>query len=677
MSRSLSQIFADAVSAHKSGDFESAERGYRSVLTKSPNEAEAHYLLGSVILQLGRPKDAIDPLRTCLTHKPDHAPALNTLGSILSGIEEHEEAIDALSRAASLVPDDPKIALNFGRASLRGKRYDVGAKALAAFLKMQPHHVQAIKGYATCLAKTDRPDEAIKILLSSITDGIATPGIYETLIKRLLHAKRYDEALKQAEAACGLWPDNNDLLLAFATTLQFHKRNEEAEKAYKTLINRDPDNHHFITKFGSFLFDLGHWKEAEIIIERALELAPNSIAALVNYGRIRQQRGDLDGARAIYERTIQVEPSYPDAYNNMGNVMLYMDRIDDALAFFDKAVEMKPNSNDIRFNRSVARMTNGDISAARQEHKLRFRKESPALFREWDWPAWNGESLVGKRVLLWTEQGVGDEIIHSRCVKSIASQADHCVLECSQRLASLFARSFPDVDVVEAQTPPDAALLNGPFDFHASVLDINCELYDSPAEISPKPYLKADPELTKSLRDKYRARTGGRPLIGISWWSGWTFHAHFKSTHLSQWKNILEIPDVAFVSLQYGEGNNEIASIEKDTDLKILQDPDVDPTGDLDLFAAQVAAMDLVITISNATAHVAGALGVPVWNMTPTGPGRLWYWFLEGQTSPWYDSMRLFRHSYQEGWDGILQEIADLLKETAPELIANPVTPDK
>ena len=116
------------------------------MLTKSPNEAEAHYLLGSVILQLGSPKDAIDTLRTCLTHKPDHAPALNTLGSILSGIEEHEEAIDALSRAASLVPDDPKIALNFGRASLRGKRYDVGAKALAAFLKMQPHHVQAIKG---------------------------------------------------------------------------------------------------------------------------------------------------------------------------------------------------------------------------------------------------------------------------------------------------------------------------------------------------------------------------------------------------------------------------------------------------------------------------------------------------------------------------------------------------
>jgi len=92
--------------------------------------------------------------------------------------------------------------------------------------------------------------------------------------------------------------------------------------------------------------------------------------------------------------------------------------------------------------------------------------------------------------------------------------------------------------------------------------------------------------------------------------------------------------------------------------------------GDLDLFAAQVAAMDLVITISNTTAHFAGALGVPVWNMTPTGPGRIWYWFLEGESSPWYESMRLFRHRHDEGWGDVLGRVSNQLRKTAPNLLS-------
>jgi hypothetical protein len=238
------------------------------------------------------------------------------------------------------------------------------------------------------------------------------------------------------------------------------------------------------------------------------------------------------------------------------------------------------------------------------------------------------------------------------------------MLECSKRLVKLFTRSFPNTQIFGVLEPPNSKLSDDNIDFHASTLDVNCSLYKSPKNIDSKPYLRADQELSKKLRGEYQSINGQKPLVGISWWSGGTHASHFKSTTLDQWLSILRIPNITFVNLQYGDRSDEIKNFEEKYKIQLFTDENIDPMGDMDPFAAQVSAMDLVITISNTTAHLSGALGVPVWNMVPTGPGRLWYWFIHGKKCPWYDSMVLFRHGYKDGWMTVIDQVANLLEDT-------------
>ncbi len=670
MPESSHKIYADAVAAHKKGDLVAAEQGYRALISTNLSEPEPQYLLGAVLAQRGCPADALAPLRTCLNHQPNHAPALNILGSVLSGLGQDDDAIDALNKAATLEPKNAKIRFNLAKACISGKQFELGSEALAALIEIAPDHLEARTAFAACLIELGRPEESIKALTQSISDGHKDARIFEVLIQSLLDTQQYEVALTHAEAARGLWPNSNVLLLAYATTLRLLSRNDEALKAFEALVAAEPNNDYFFNKFSEFLYDTGQWKEAESYGNRALTLAPESAKALTNMGRIYLQRGNFKGAQELYEKAIRIEPDYADVRNNYGNLLLYMDQTGTALEHFDLAIELKPHHQGFRFNRSVTKFTNGDIKGAWREHRTRLNKDGSPVSREWGLPEWDGETLSGKSIVLWGDQGLGDQVIHARCAPAVAAVSNACGLECSNRLTKLFERSFPGVEIFSSKEPLEHILTRGPFDFHCASLDMNCSQYTTPADIRAQPYLKADPELTASLRKKYRAAMGERPLIGISWWSGYSTQAHFKSIPLLQWREIVSVPDATFVSLQYGDGCDELAPMVAETGLTILHDPDVDPAGDMDVFAAQVAAMDLVITISNTTAHFAGALGVPVWNMTPTGPGRLWYWFLEGENSPWYESMRLFRHKYDEGWESVLSSVSDLLTKTAPDLLS-------
>ena len=165
----------------------------------------------------------------------------------------------------------------------------------------------------------------------------------------------------------------------------------------------------------------------------------------------------------------------------------------------------------------------------------------------------------------------------------------------------------------------------------------------------------------EAIRERYgaNART---PLVGISWMTTKSFkYADSKSIPLHLWRGILSTPQAKFVSLQYGDAAEEIANMNEMLDDKLIRDTDIDPNSDLDDFAAQVAAMDLVITTSNTTAHIAGALNIPALVLTPLGFGGFWHWFLDRDDSPWYPSVRLLRQAKRGEWGEVLERAAAAL----------------
>jgi hypothetical protein len=270
-------------------------------------------------------------------------------------------------------------------------------------------------------------------------------------------------------------------------------------------------------------------------------------------------------------------------------------------------------------------------------------------------PAWKGGPLDGS-LLLWPEQGIGDEIMFSSAVPDVVRSGTRVILECDARLQPLFARSFPEVEVI---SDPEAGF--DPARRIAAQLPIGSlpGLYRrewNEFGSSSSPYLRAD----STQREHYRGRyANGEKTVGLAWFSNNVKTGKGRSIDLEQLKPLFGVPGTRWVSLQYGDATTLEAEVAA-AGLSLLVDPEVDQLRDLDEFAAQVAAMDLVITIDNTTAHLAGALGVPVWLLLPYAPD--WRWPEFGGGSPWYPSMRIFQQPQPGDWASVIAKVDDELR---------------
>jgi len=278
-------------------------------------------------------------------------------------------------------------------------------------------------------------------------------------------------------------------------------------------------------------------------------------------------------------------------------------------------------------------------------------------------PYWNGEPLDGRTLLVWTEQGLGDEILLASMIPDVLERGAQCTLVCTNRLAPLFQHSFPSAKILTREDmKTDIAPARGAH-YQASLSQLGFRLRPS-FESFPqrKSYLKADEAEASALRTRYLQGSPDR-LVGIAWKSGNPQAGAEKSTPLTAWADILRVPGYRFVSLQYGDRTNALRELQEQTGLSITVDEDIRSDRDMRQFAAQVAAMDLVISVSNTTVHFAGALGVPVWTLLPSSVGRIWYWFLDRSDSPWYPSMRLFRQERGKDWSAVLESVARELRQ--------------
>ncbi|MBI3710900.1 MAG: hypothetical protein HY246_24910, partial [Proteobacteria bacterium] len=285
--------------------------------------------------------------------------------------------------------------------------------------------------------------------------------------------------------------------------------------------------------------------------------------------------------------------------------------------------------------------------------------------RDFRQPPWDGRPLSQTKLLLWGEQGVGDEIIYAGLVGEAGERAGACMLECEPRLVPLFARSFRQIEVVARSDPAHPSTV-------ASDIGAQLALGSLPGLLRPsfdsfrphRGYLAADPARAAALRARYRA-LGPGPVVGVGWRSSRRDLTRWKSSDLSDWGPILTLPGVVFVNLQYGDCRAELQQVQETIGVTIHDDREIDSLKDLDAFAAQVAATDLTVSISNTAVHFAGALNVPVWTLLPTGLGLLHYWFLEREDSPWYPSMRLFRQRKLGDWGDVIARVAAELRAFA------------
>ena len=440
--------------------------------------------------------------------------------------------------------------------------------------------------------------------------------------------------------------------------LEHHQagRLAQAEQVYLQILATDsqqPDSLHLL---GVVAFQTGRSDEALALIQKAIAVKGNAAAYHSNLGNVLQSQGRLAEAGACYQRALLLKPDSPEVYVNLGNIFKEQGQIDSSLTCFRRALALNPELADAAAAEANMLLLKGDFAQGWIGTERRWdTADFDTPKRDYPWPRWNGEKLPVGQLLIWGEQGIGDEIMFAGLIPDVIRARASCVIDCDPRLRTLFARSFPEavavsgfVDDAHSEFEIAAHLPSGslPGLFRTSTAAFGA---------TTSPYLAADPLQQAELRVRY---SDGRKIVGLAWYTANKKTGRNRSIDLSLLAPLFALPGVRWVSLQYGI-HDVLEKQAAAANVPILVDRDVDQLTNIDTFAAQIRAMDLVITIDNSTAHLAGALGVPTWVLLPFAPN--WRWQLERSDSPWYPSMRLFRQTKEGDWQSVVQDVKDAL----------------
>jgi Flp pilus assembly protein TadD len=461
----------------------------------------------------------------------------------------------------------------------------------------------------------------------------------------------------------------------------------EAIALWQTAIAHQPQDWATWKNLGIAYFRLEDFGQAIACYERAIALQPNDPGLRVNLGAALRQAGQLTAAVAQYQQAIAQDPTYLDAHRNLANVLeklgelvtaeihirLVLDRLpncpkalhslgnilweqghyEDAIVQYDRALAEQPDFHEAIANRGMVRMTLGDWTRGLVDYEHRWfcvetaRGLPPVPFPQ---PVWNGsQDLQGKTILLYCDMGFGDALNFVRYAPWVAARGARVLLEAPPALARLLGT----VAGVDRLIPRGD--LAPPFDYWSPLMSLPAALQTTPATIPATiPYLHPpiDPPPLPLPQ-------GPAPRVGLVWASGKTgATAHKRSTLLTAWHDLLALPNLQWVALQKDIEPTEAAWL-TDRGVTLLGDR----LGDFADTAGAIAQLDLVISVDTAVAHVAGAIGQPVWILVPAVPD--WRWLLTDDRTAWYPTARLFRQPKIGDWPGLFDRVRAALIQWA------------
>ncbi len=600
----------DAVLLHQAGRLDEAEKLYTKVLKADPRNANALNLLGTIATARGHNAEAKRYFERALQCAPRMADASFNLGVVLTAMGDNPGAIAAYEHAIELNPRHADAYLNLG---VLRQQDGALAAALAAFQNR-----------------------------NALMPGDAK-GRQNLIVAHAALAEHYTSEPAKLAAAIS------------------HTR---AALALETTPER-------LSNLGELLRRAKALDEALAVHEQALAAQPDDPGFLYNYGSALYDARRLDQAQSTFEAATRADPAFAKGYEGLAKIFEHREQFAAAVELREKAFRLDPRADKIIYSYFAA----GDFVAGWRSYERRFAGDSYQKRRPVPPPYWRGEDLAGKTILIWTEQGIGDQILYSSMIPDIVAQAGRCIIECQDRLAPIFARAFPGATVTPYRNEAEAATSPEGVDFQSPVASLGEFLRPALARFPERArYLKADAARTKTLRQRYEQIAPGNLIVGLSWRSTNAEIGEIKTTDLMLWRDVLVTPGVTFVSLQYGDCTQDLRAAKATLGVTVVQDREIDPLLDMDGFFAQVAAMDLVISTSNTTVHVAGSLGIPTWLLLLGSPADLWYWFRQRTDSPWYASLRIVRKvsghdesAPQTVWrDGLARIARDLRKLTIP-----------
>lgn len=666
-----------AVRQFNVGDLTGASRSLAHVLEANPEAADALHLLGVIAAQRGELEEGVRLMRRALASRPNDAVVSNNLASTLLSLNRADEAVSVITPALAAHPDYAALHYNLANAERRLGRGTIARDAYRAALAINPNfHEASINLAATLLDLGDAAEAervarnalartpqsfALRLTLGSVLASTgrhaeALPHLEAAAIagsadarhrlgRSLLALGRAEEARRVLERAVNDNPMSADVRCDLGATHLALDTVDAAIRVFREALARAPQHAEVEANLCEALRRAGALDEAINAGERATTRAPLLPVAWLNLGSAMLDAGQSSEARAAIARALALDPASPRAENAYGAALEAEGDTAAALSAYDRALALDPSCHDARFNRALAALKLGDYRNGWADYEARRAlKGFPAVPR--NAVEWHGEPLRARTILLFAEQGYGDTLQFARFASLLAAKGAHVVLACQRALVRLLEGTDGVAEVVPVDGPMP------PHDYVAPLMTVPYRLGLTLETLPNKaPYLRPPEALDLD-------EPAGPLKIGIAWAGSAANRINRRrSCPVVALAPLVGRSDVTLYSLQVGSEAGALQHVPFGN--RVI---DLTPRlGDFRDTASAMMALDLIVTIDTATAHLAGALGRPVWTMLSSGGD---WRYLEGRSdSPWYPTMRLFRQSAPGDWAGVVASIGRALDE--------------
>lgn len=496
--------------------------------------------------------------------------------------------------------------------------------------------------------KTKRYEMAERMIRRAIAANPCHAFYHSNLGNALKAQNKLDEAVPCYERALEIKPDHEEACYNLANTLLTQKKLDEAVALYQRAVKIKPGYVDALCNLGTAYRQQKRLIEAIDCFERALLLAPEHPDLCCNLGDALHAQGKVDEAIGWYQRTLKLNPEHSKACNCLCNAFFDKGDLTESTAWCERALALEPDFGDAQMNQCLLQLLQGDYVNGWRNYEVRWKVYTPRTSPQ---PRWLGAPLRGARVLLHAEQGLGDSLQFLRYVPLVQAAGGKVMLDLPPKLYRL-AKGLPGVLALVNTGEPLPY-----FDCHCPLMSLplalGTTLQTVPAQV---PYLSVPPGALAAAAALPWPTSGLK--VGLAW-TGNPDHPknRFRSVPLELLESLLDLPGVHFFSLQMGPAAAELAA-------RKLPITDLAPvTGDMADTAAQMANLDLIITIDTSMAHLAGALARPVWILLGYSPD--WRWLMEREDSPWYPTARLFRQPRNSDWNPVICRVRTALQQLA------------
>jgi tetratricopeptide (TPR) repeat protein len=689
---SSNQTLARAHALDQQGRLAEAVEAYRQFLTAEPRNGDGLQLLGIALARMGRTAEAVEALSAAAVVKPNNPFLQANLANALKAIGRHADALTCYGSAVALKPDFAAAHRGRGMTLLHLGQMQEAVQALSNAIRLEPGNATLYNDLGVALERADQKIEALAQferatqLDSRLVEAHHNRGLLEATLGR------YPQALESLDRALALQPNMAALHANRGNVLADLGRSEQALESFEKALALQPRDELTLRKRGQLLlrlqrpsaaletFDkvlafapqdsaahflhgvslalLQNHEQALRSFDRSLALAPASPEVLNNRGVALGQLARHEEALESFASAIAVAPGYIEAHTNAANTLTTLQRHAEAVQSFDRALAIKPDDSNLRWGKARALLSLGDFRNGWPLYESRLQLEH---LRPWQrhtqlqrWQGW--ESIEGRTLLVYAEQGLGDTVQFFRYVCLLEARGAKVILEAQPALQSLLQTARTQARIL----PFDAPLPS--FDLATPLLSLpgllGTELDSIPGGV---PYVSAEPARTAWWKERLAALPGIK--VGLTWQGHIETEKHGgyigRSFGLAAAAPLAAIPAVTLISLQKGEASQQRSQVDFGAKVLELTDPREMSSAELLDTAALLCALDLVITTDTLMAHLAGALGIPVWVVLSASPD--WRWLTQRDDSPWYPTMRLFRQGTRGGWSEVFERVASEL----------------